>query len=314
MARLLLNRLLISLLLLAIISIFIFIATELLPGDVVEVMLGQSVTPEAAEALRRAMNLDQPAPLRYLNWVAGLLRGDPGISLVNRLPIADLVGQRFANTLMLAGVTVAIFIPVSLLIGIAAAIWQGSVFDRIASVAAIAVMSVPEFLVATLAVLIFAVRLGWVPAMSYVSEITSVGQLVGAYALPILTLGLIVASQMIRLSRAAVVNALREPWVEMARLKGASYRRIIWYHVMPNVVGTLANAAVLSCSFLVSGVLVTEVIFSFPGVAKLMVDAVSTRDMPLIQTCAMIFAASYLLLATLADMVVIVFNPRLQFK
>lgn len=264
MLRLFLRRLAVSLLLILIISIFVFGATELLPGDVAEVLLGQSATPEAVENLRRAMNLDSPAILRYGRWMLGMLQGDPGVSLVNQLPVAQLVGSRFANTLMLAGVTVGIFIPISLVIGISAAIWQGSAYDRVVAVGAVAVMSVPEFLVATLAVVIFAVKLGWVPAMSYATDITSLGQLVGSFALPILTLGLVVASQMIRMSRAAVITALAEPYVEMARLKGASYPRIIWSHVMPNVVGALANAAVLSSSFLVSGVLVTEVIFSYP--------------------------------------------------
>jgi len=314
MLRLLFQRLLVSLLLIFLISLFVFGATELLPGDVAEVILGQSATPEAVANLRHALDLDRPAIMRYAEWMLGLVQGDPGVSLVNQRPIAELVGARFANTLMLAGITVAISVPPALLIGICAAIWRNSVFDRIASIGAVAVMSVPEFLVATLAVVVFAVNLGWVPAMAYATEITSLGQLVGSFALPILTLGLVVASQMIRLSRAAVLTALQEPYVEMARLKGASHRRVIWHHVMPNVVGALVNAAVLSTSFLVSGVLVTEVIFSYPGVAKLMVDAVATRDMPLIQTCAMIFAASYLALATLADIVAIIFNPRLKFQ
>lgn len=310
--RLAARRVAVAFLTLLFVAFTIFFATEMLPGDVAEILLGQAATPEAVAGLRKAMNLDQPAFLRFIYWLGELFTGEFGVSYVNNMPIADLVGGRLVNSLNLAGVTAMISVPIALALGITAAIKQGTLYDRIVSIFTISVISVPEFMVATIAVIIFAVYLGWLPALSMANEATSIGGLLKAFAMPVITLSFVVSAQMIRMSRAAVLETLNTPYVEMALLKGASRWRIVLHHALPNALGPIVNAVALSLSYLLGGVIIVETIFNYPGIAKLMLDAVSTRDLPLIQSCAMIFCLAYLLLITIADLVAIVSNPRLQ--
>jgi peptide/nickel transport system permease protein len=305
------SRLLIAVITLAIVSFAVFFATALLPGDTATILLGQSATLEAIEGLRTSMHLNDPAIVRFVGWIAGLFRGDFGTSYANNMPVASLIGGRFVNTMKLAGLTAAISVPLALSLGITAAMWRGSLYDRIVTVATIGVISVPEFMIATLAVLLFAVYLKWLPALSFTSEIKSFSDALRAYAMPVVTLTFTVSAQMIRMSRAAVAETLDTPYVEMALLKGASRPRLVLRHALPNALGPIANAVALSLSYLLGGVIIVETIFNYPGIAKLMVDAVSTRDLPLIQTCAMIFCLGYLLLTTMADIVAILSNPRL---
>ncbi|EAU48332.1 ABC transporter permease [Salipiger bermudensis] len=309
---LVIQRLGIALLTLIIVSFAVFFATELLPGDVAEILLGQAATPEAVAGLRAAMGLDEPALSRFIGWLAGLASGDLGTSYVNKMEIVELLSGRLRNSLQLAGVTTLVSVPIALSLGIGAAMWRGSLFDRVVTVLTISVISVPEFMVATLAVLIFAVWLDWLPALSYGADMSSLGTMLKAYAMPVITLSFVVSAQMIRMTRAAVIETINTPYVEMALLKGASRKRMVLVHALPNALGPIANAVALSLSYLVGGVIIVETIFNYPGVAKLMVDAVSTRDLPLIQSCAMIFCVSYLMLITLADLIAILSNPRLR--
>ena len=309
---LVIQRLGIALLTLVIVSFAVFFATELLPGDVAEILLGQAATPEAVAGLREAMGLNEPALSRFIGWLVGLLGGDLGTSYVNNMEVVELIAGRLGNSLKLAGVTTLVSVPIALALGIGAAMWRGSIFDRIVSVLTISVISVPEFMVATLAVLIFAVWLGWLPALSYGADVSSLSAMLKAYAMPVITLSFVVSAQMIRMTRAAVIETINTPYVEMALLKGASRKRMVLGHALPNALGPIANAVALWLSYLVGGVIIVETIFNYPGVAKLMVDAVSTRDLPLIQSCAMIFCVSYLSLITLADMIAILSNPRLR--
>lgn len=297
---------------LLIVSFAVFFATTMLPGDVAQILLGQAATPEAVAGLRTAMHLDQPAIVRFFLWIGGLLQGDLGRSYANNLPIAQLIGGRLLNSLELAAATTAFSVPAALFLGITAAIFRGTLYDRLVTTIAIAVISVPEFVVATVAVLVFAVYLKWLPALSLANEVHSFGQLLRIYAMPVITLNFVISAQMIRMTRAAVIETLDTPYVEMALLKGASHGRIVLRHALPNALGPIVNAVALSLSYLLGGVIIVETIFNYPGIAKLMVDAVSTRDLPLIQTCAIIFCVGYLILTTIADIVAILANPRLR--
>jgi peptide/nickel transport system permease protein len=230
------------------------------------------------------------------------------------MPVAELVASRLPNSLLLAAVTALFSVPIALALGIASAVWRGSWFDRAASTAAVGVVSVPEFLVATLAVLVFAVQLRWLPALSFVNDIESLGQLLRAFAMPVLVLCCVIVAQMMRMTRAAVIDQLEAPYIEMVRLKGASPMRMVLAHALPNAVGPIANAVALSLSYLLGGVIIVETIFNYPGIAKLMVDGVSQRDMPLVQTCAMIFCCAYLILVTTADIFGILANPRVRHR
>jgi peptide/nickel transport system permease protein len=284
----------------------------MLPGDTATILLGQAATPEAVEGLRKAMHLDEPALFRFVRWVFGLLQGDLGKSYANDMPVAQLIGDRLVASMKLAGITALFSVPVALVLGITSAMMRGSVYDRIVTVITIGVISVPEFMVATSAVLLFAVYLKWLPALSLANEVHSLSDILRVYAMPVITLTFVVSAQMIRMTRAAVVETLDTPYVEMALLKGASRRRIVMKHALPNALGPIVNAMALSLSYLLGGVIIVETIFNYPGVAKLMVDAVATRDLPLMQSCAMIFCLGYLVLITAADIIAILSNPRLR--
>lgn len=312
--RLIINRVALALVSLLVVSAVVFTITALLPGDAAQAQLGQESTAESLAALREQMGLNVPGHLRYWAWLSGMASGNPGLSVVTHLPVADMISSRLPNSVKLAAVTAAIAVPLALALGIASAMWRGSWFDRLASSGAVAVVSVPEFLVATLAVLIFAVELRWLPALSYSSSVDSIGQMLRAFAMPVLSLCCVTMAQMMRMTRAAVVDQLRAPYIEMVKLKGASPTRMVLAHALPNAIGPIANAVALSMSYLLGGVIIVETIFNYPGIASLMVDGVSQRDMPLVQTCAMLFCAVYLLLVTLADICSIVANPRLRHR
>jgi peptide/nickel transport system permease protein len=292
----------------------VFAITAVLPGDAAQEKLGQDATPETVAALRKEMGLDRSAVARYFDWLGGMATGDPGKSVVTGMPVAGAIASRLPNSLLLAAVTAAFAVPLALGLGILCALWRGSKFDRITSMTTVAVVCVPEFLVATLAVLVFAVQLKWLPALSYEVSLSSPADMLRSFALPVLSLGSVIVAQMLRMTRAAVIDQLAAAYIEMVRLKGATAARTVLFHALPNAVGPIANAVALSLSYLLGGVIIIEVIFNYPGIARLMVDAVAQRDMPLVQACTMIFCAGYLILVLLADVCGIVANPRLRHQ
>lgn len=310
--RLIASRLALALLTLLIVSAIVFAMTGLLPGDAAQQALGQAATPEAVAALRRQFGLDQPALQRYLEWLVHAVRGDFGTSLSNSLPVSELISTRLPNSLMLAGLTTIVAVPIALAAGIVSAMYRGSWLDRGLNILTLSTVAVPEFLVATIAVLIFAVKLHWLPALSYLSSVSSFSDLIRIYAMPVMTLCCVLVAQMARMTRAAVLDQLNTGYVEMACLKGASQVRVVLRHVLPNAIGPIANAVALSLSYLFGGVVIVESIFNYPGLASLMVDAVTNRDMPLVQGCVMVFCAAYLALVLMADLCQIVSNPRLR--
>jgi peptide/nickel transport system permease protein len=297
---------------LLIVSMVVFAITAVLPGDAAQQALGQFATPEQVAALRTKMGLDQPGVLRYLHWLTSLLSGDLGMSMSNATPVIELMAGRVPNTLMLAAATALVSVPVALTLGIGSAMGRGGRLDSFLSFSTLTMVAVPEFLVATLAVLIFAVNLGWLSALSYASDITSPWQFMRTYALPVMTLCCVIVAQMSRMTRAAVIDQLDSPYVEMARLKGVSNIRIVLRHALPNAIGPIANAIALSLSYLLGGVVIVETIFNYPGIASLMVDAVTNRDMALVQACTMLFCTAYLALVLIADLCAILSNPRLR--
>ncbi|UJL35851.1 ABC transporter permease [Pantoea agglomerans] len=295
---------------LLIVSAVVFFITSLLPGDAAQMILGQNATPETVAALRQQLGLDQPLLMRYFHWLSGMVQGDFGTSFASHLPVSQLVAQRIPATFELAGITTLICVPLALIIGIIAAMNRGSRLDRALVIGTMATVAVPEFLVATVAVLIFAVKLHWVSAMSFGSPDSDLLSYLKAYALPVLTLCCVLVAQMARMTRAAIINQLESPYLEMALLKGVSPLRAVLRHALPNAVGPIANAISLSLSYLFGGVIIIETIFSYPGLASQLVDAVSNRDLPVVQLCVMLFAACYLVLLLAADILTIAFNPK----
>lgn len=310
--RLIIVRILYALLTLLLVSIVVFVISGLLPGDAAQEMLGQSATPAAVAALRHQYGLDLPAHVRYLSWIKGIFGGDAGQSIVANMPVSEIIADRLPNSLKLAAATTVLAVPVALFVGIYSAVKRGTYIDRTLNVATLSMVALPEFLVATLGVLIFAVHLRWLPSITLVSKSATWGEFLRSFALPVVSLAVVVIAQMARMTRAAVVDQLDRPYVEMAVLKGVGSGRLILWHVLPNAIGPIANAVALSLSYLLGGAIIVETIFNYPGLASLMVNAVTSRDMALLQTCAMIFCGAYLLLVLIADVVAIFANPRLR--
>ena len=300
-----------ALLTLLAVSVLIFAGTELLPGDVAQAILGQTATPESVAALRRELGLDRPAPLRYAAWIAGAIRGDFGTSLANAVPISALIAARLDKTLILAAAAAAISVPLSLALGIVAALYRDSPLDRALSAITLVFVSFPEFLIGYALVIVFAINLGWLPALSNLREGASATQWLRAIALPAATLSLVLLAHTMRLTRTAIVNVLGAEYIQMATIKGLSPARIILRHAFPNAIGPILSIVMLMFAYLVVGVVVVEVVFNYAGMGKLMVDAVSNRDMPLVQACGLIFSAVFVVCNFLADFLAIVANPRL---
>ena len=305
------QRIALGLLSLFVISLIIAFVVELLPGDLAEAILGQGATPETVRVFRAELGLDKPAHLRYLDWLAGMVSGDMGVSLANKREISELVGIRLSNTLFLGGFAAAIAVPLSLLLGILAALYRNSFYDRAVNVFTLTSISFPEFFVAYILILFFAVKLGWFPGISNISTDLSIGDKLFRSLLPAATLTLVVVAHMMRMTRAAIINLLASPYIEMARLKGIRPTKIIIRHALPNALAPIVNVITINLAYLVVGVVVVEVVFVYPGLGQLMVDSVSKRDVPVVQACSMIFATVYILLNLSADIISIVTNPRL---
>ena len=310
--KLILQRLALGVLSLFAVSVIIFLAVGMLPGDITQAMLGQSATPETVAAFRAQLGLDLPPFTRFAQWLLRLLHGDLGASLANQRPIAELIGARLGNTLSLAAVAALVSVPTALVLGMLAALYRNSWFDRLLNTTALSAVSFPEFFVAYLLILVFSVKLGWFPSLSNLAPDASFATILERSVLPVATLSLVVIAQMMRMTRASLINLLASPYIEMARLKGIRPSRIIWRHALPNALAPIVNVVALNLAYLVVGVVVVEVVFVYPGLGQLLVDSVSKRDIPVVQACSLIFAATYILLNTSADVLSIASNPRLM--
>ena len=312
MTQMVLQRIGIGIATLIVVSIIVFLATSILPGDVAQIILGQSATPETLAALRAELGMDQPGYIQYFSWLGNMATGDLGTSKAGGASIASLIDGRLGNTMMMAGLVAAISIPISIALGLWAAMHPGTWLDRIVTFGTLSTISVPEFFIATVLVLVFAVELHWLPSTVYLSGDETILELMRALAMPLFTLVIVVSAQMIRMTRAGILNVMNSPYIEMAILKGVPRSRIILRHAFYNAIGPIVNVIALNLAYLVSGVVIVETIFAYPGLAKLMIDGVQTRDLPLVQACAMIFCATYVVLILMADIASILSNPRLR--
>jgi len=314
--RTVLQRLGLGLLTLFVVSIIIFSSLQFLPGDFATSVLGQAATPETVAAFRRELGLNDPAITRYIQGIGGVLQGDFGSSFSGRSQgrereVMELIGPRLWNTLFLASMTAIIAVPLALTLGITAALYRNSFYDRLVNATTLTTISFPEFFVAYILILVLATLWKVFPSLANVRESTELLDRIYMTALPALTLTLVIVAHMMRMTRAAIINLLASPYIEMARLKGVSKSNVIIRHALPNAWAPIVNVIAFNLAYLVVGVVVVEVVFVYPGVGQLMVDAVTTRDIPVVQACALIFAATYILLNLFADIVSIVTNPRL---
>ncbi|WP_272009711.1 ABC transporter permease [Roseovarius sp. ZX-A-9] len=310
--RLVSKRLGLGLVILLIISVIIFFMVELLPGDIAEAVLGQGATEENLAAMREQMGLNKPAIVRYLEWLSGAVMFDFGSSIVTQEPVISVIGERFMNTLFLAAYAAVIAVPFAIVLGVIVALLRNSIFDRVANVLTLTSISSPEFFLGYILILYFSVKWGMFPAIASLSEGMSFGQLLERTFLPALTLVLVVVAHMMRMTRAAIINLLASPYIEMARLKGTPPWKVIVKHALPNAWAPIINVVALNLAYLITGVVLVEVVFVYPGVGQALVDAVSKRDFPVVQACCLIFAATFILLNLAADVGAILTNPRLR--
>jgi peptide/nickel transport system permease protein len=312
MTRLLAERAGLGLLTLLAVSALLFFGTNLLPGDVASALLGQDATPEALHNIRAALGLEQPAWLRYLHWLGGAVHGDFGTSLTSARPVGAQVLPRLGNTLLLASLAALVSVPVAVGLGLLSAMREGGVIDRLVSLLSLVTISVPEFFVGYVLTLLFAVQLGWLPSLAVMHGGMPLAERLAAIALPVATLVIVVLAHMLRMTRSALLAVMSAPYIEMAFLKGLPRGTVVLRHALPNAAAPIIAVVALNLGYLVVGVVVVEAVFVYPGAGQLMVDAVSKRDLPVVQACGLVFAATYVGLNTIADMLAIIVNPRLR--
>jgi peptide/nickel transport system permease protein len=310
--RVILSRIGLGIVTLLVVSIVIFLLTQILPGDVASAVLGQGATKDNLATYRHELGLDQPAIYRYFSWLWGVLHGDFGVALTNKRNIADELEPRFRNTLFLASYAALIALPIAVGFGILAAIREGRLADRLANILALLAISMPEFFVGYLLILNFAVNHEWFPSLATVNSSMSFGERVWTVTLPAITLTMLVTAHMLRMTRNSVLSIMSTPYVEMAFLKGLSRARVVTRHALPNAAAPIISVIALNLAYLVVGVVVVENVFTYPGIGQYMIDAVTKRDVPVIEACGIVFASVFITLNTFADVVAIILNPRLR--
>lgn len=309
---LILKRVGLGLLTLFLVSALIFAGTQILPGDVASAILGQNATPEALATLRESLGLNQPVLARYFAWLAGFVTGDLGTSLANQQPVADLLWPRFWNTMVLAAFAAVISVPIAILLGLITAVKRGGIFDRVINIVALAFVSLPEYFLGLLLILFLSIRFNLLPSLADTYEGMTFLEWVQATALPALTLVLVTVAQMMRMTRTAVLSVMDQAYVETAYLKGLRTKRVVTKHALPNAAAPIVNVVAFNIAYLITGVVLVEAVFNYNGLGRFMVDAVSKRDLPLVQAAALVFGAAYVILNIIADVAAIALNPRLR--
>ena len=310
--KLVAQRIALGLLLLLAVSLLIFLGTEALPGDVAQAILGQSATPEALANMRETMGLNEPAHVRYFDWLGGILTGDFGTALTNGQDIGEAIGQRLGNTLFLAACAAAISVPLAILLGLVAARYQGRWPDKVISGVTLSTISLPEFVAAYFVIFLLTQVFPIFQPVAMVFPGMGFWERLQAVALPVIVLVLVVLAHMMRMTRAAILNVMQSAYIETAELKGLSPMRVIWQHAFPNAIAPIVSVVVLNLAYLVVGVVVVEVVFGYNALGQYLVDHVAKRDLPVVQAVGLIFAAVYIGLNILADVIAIIANPRLR--
>lgn len=295
-------------------SVLVFLAVQALPGDVATQILGKDATPDAVAALRAQLGLDRPAWERYLDWIGGALHGDFGTSLVSGKGVGGEVAQYLGNSALIAVVTVLFAVTGSVFLGVLAGLYRDRWPDHVISTASLVGMSVPEFVVATVLVLCFSVALPWFPAVVLYGPEAGVGQLLPAVWLPALALAVVMAAYIVRMARTSVIDVMAGEFVTTARLKGLSTWRIVTRHALPSALLPTLHVIALNVAWLAGGVAVVENVFNYPGIGRLMLSSVQNRDLPVIQTIALVSAVIYVVCNLAADLGAMALNPRLRTR
>ncbi|MDQ2653359.1 MAG: ABC transporter permease [Chloroflexota bacterium] len=297
-----------------IVSIVIFSVTELLPGDVAVMILGSEATDDTLAALRTQLGLDRPAPARYLDWLSGAARGDFGESLRMRTEVGPLVLERLKNSLALAGIALAIGVPLALGLGIIAGLRKDRPADKVITVTTLLGISVPEFVIGSVLIMVFASIWPVLPATSMIDPSGNPLENVKYLILPAVTLVFVTLAHTARMTRSSVIRVMRTDYVRTATLKGMPRGRIILRHVLPNALLPSITVIALNVGWMIGGLIVVETVFAYPGLGQLMIFAVTNRDVPLVQAVALLVALIYALANLGADLLYAVLNPRIRYS
>ncbi len=310
--RLVGGRVLLSLVTLLIVSALIFLILEVLPGDVASRILGRDATPETLALLRAQLHLNDPALTRYLRWLAGMATGDFGTALTSSRPIVEILEPRILNTVLLAGYAFLLYLPLALIPALIQAVLRDRPSDHALSAVTLVLLSMPDFLIATLLLICFVITVPLLPAMSLVDQSSSAIEYLRAMTLPAVTLAIVMAVYAVRMLRDNLIEVLGSDYVRMAELKGLSRRKVLLRHALPNALVPTLNVTALNLAYLIGGGVVVEKVFSYPGFGSLLVDSLQLRDVPLIEATVLIAAAVYIAANLLADIGAILLNPRLR--
>jgi peptide/nickel transport system permease protein len=308
-----LRRLLLGLIVLILVSVLVFLATQALPTDPARAILGRSATPASLAALRRQLHLDRPVIEQYWTWVTGLLHGNLGTSLAAQEPVSTLLAPKLVNSAVLVALAAVLSIPLSIAIGAYAALKREKAFDQASSNLLLALAALPEFVVGLVLVILFATTvLHVLPAVSTIPPGSRPWNNWLALILPTLALVIAVAPYVARIMRASMIEVLESDYVEMARLKGLPERTVLIRHALPNALGPVFQVIALNLAYLAGGIIFIEVVFNYTGVGGAIAEAVVNHDLPVIQALAMLIAAVYVILNLLADVATILVTPKLR--
>ena len=312
MLLLILKRIGLGLITLFIVSLITFVGVEVLPGDACTTYLEREAYGPALDACIKRLGLDIPSYQRYLDWAANVVRGDFGYSLSGEMPINEVLGPRVKNSLVLASVSILIGIPLAIVLGIITALWRDKLPDIIISTITIFSMTIPEFISATLLILIVAIWLGWLPGIVIIPSDATFYELLSNIILPVVAISMIMTAHMARMVRSSVIQVMASDYVQMAILKGVPYWKMVFRHVLPNALLPAINVVALTIAWLLGGVVVTEVVFNYPGLGRLVIESISNRDLPTVQALAIILASIYVSINLIADLLTLMLNPRLK--
>jgi peptide/nickel transport system permease protein len=310
--RLIAQRLVMALFTLLLVSFLIYAVLEILPGDVATRILGRDATAESIAALRERLHLNDPALLRYLRWLGGVLHGDFGESLVSSRRVLEVLAPRVMNTAFLSAYAFLLYIPLATIPALIQAVRRDRPVDHAMSVITLVLLSMPDFLLGTLLLLLFVLAIPVLPAMSTVDQTSDLAEYLRATTLPALTLAIVMAVYAVRMLRDNLIEVLDADYIRMAELRGVPARRVVWRHALPNALVPSLNVTALNLAYLVGGVVVVEKVFGYPGFGSLLVDSLQLRDFPLIEATILIAAAVYIAANFLADVASILLNPKLR--
>jgi peptide/nickel transport system permease protein len=313
MSRFLLRRVLLGLLILLLVSIVVFAATQALPGNAARAILGRNATPERLAALTRQLHLNQSAVSQYFHWLGGVITGNFGTSAATEQPVSSLISARILNSAFLVLVSALIALPLSIGLGVWMAVKRDKATDHILSLTTLSLAALPEFVIGIGLIVLFATNVSHAfPAVSIIPHGEHAWNVPNVVVLPAATLVLAVTPYISRIMRGSMVEVLESEYVTMARLKGLSNRTVIWRHAVPNAIVPAIQVSALQLAYMAGGVVLVEFVFSFPGIGSSLVDAVGNRDIPVVQALVIIIAAVYVVVNLVADLLTIVVTPRLR--